>query len=554
MNAPRTLIIGLDGATFDLIKPWAQAGHLPALERLMAEGVHAPLQAWPNMNSAVAWTSMVTGYNPGQHGIYDFGDAPPQRDYTWHPTTAVDRRKEPFWRILSESGQQVGIINVPISYPADPVNGFMLSGMDTPGVHSPGFAHPPDLQDELRRQGIDYAIDVPNLRVLSKRNPHRLPWSVQRMVDARSRTILHLMQTRPWDMLMAVFVATDRTQHNFWPHSHISIESHDWTPIRSLYQQIDSFFSDVLEIIDENTTVLVVSDHGFGPVRFAKRYLNQFFAQLGLLRYRQGGSRLQGKLLKTLLLYGRRIIPQRFQLPPLQSLPGLRLRAISEHRYSGIEWSKTQVFAAPHGEQAFVNLQGRQPEGTVSPEEYHPLCERVQDILLNLTDPATGLRVVRGVRRREDIYHGPYLEKAADLLIEWDDEVVQDALCYRVGENEPVIIKEPKSSGPGKSWLGTHWPQGIFIAHGPHIKRGTTVMNATLYDIAPTILYLQGRPIPVDMDGKVLTDIFTAEQLRHHPVQHCEPASVEAQVDAKVLDAKEARKIEERLRDLGYIE
>src|ERR1043166_9161730 len=108
MNKPRTLIIGLDGATFDLIEPLVRAGHLPALARLMTHGVHGSLQAWPNMNSAAAWSSMVTGYNPGQHGVYDFGHAPQQRGHGWHPTTATCRRKDPFWRLLSAAGQRVG--------------------------------------------------------------------------------------------------------------------------------------------------------------------------------------------------------------------------------------------------------------------------------------------------------------------------------------------------------------------------------------------------------------------------------------------------------------
>lgn len=552
MNTPRTLIIGLDGATLDLIDPWAGAGYLPTLARLMAQGVHGPLRVWPNMNSAAAWSSMITGYNPGQHSIYHFGAAPPQSGTGWHPTTAADRKKDPFWRLLSAAGQHVGVINVPISYPVDPVNGFMLSGMDTPGVDRPGFAHPPDLHDELRRQGIDYIIDVPDLAVLRKRAPHRLPWPVQQMVDVRSRTILYLMKSRPWDVLMAVFVAPDRVQHHFWPHEHISVENLDWTAIRSLYQQIDSFLSDALALIDENTTVLLVSDHGFGPARSAKRCLNPLFAQLGLLRYRQGRNRLKGRVLKNLLLYGRRIIPHRLQDPLARALPGLRLHAVSEQMYSGIEWSQTQVFTAPHGGTVFVNLQGRQPEGTVSPEDYDPLRERVREILLNLTDLTTGAPVVRAAHRREDVYHGPYAEQAADLLIEWNDEVLQDALCYRA-EEEPIIVQAPKSSGPGTSWTGTHRSEGVFIAYGPHIKRGA-VANASIYDIAPTILYLQDHLIPRDMDGKVLIDIFTEDQLRRYPVQQGEPASVRAQEAEAVLDAKEAREIEERLRGLGYIE
>ena len=554
MHKPRTLIIGLDGATFDLIEPWVKIGYLPTFKRLLNQGVYGPLQVWPNMNSASSWSSIVTGYNPGLHGIFSFGDAPPQRGTQWHPNTAADRKKDPFWRLLSAGGQQVGIINVPISYPADPINGFMLAGMDTPGLRSSRFAHPPDLLDELHREGIDYVIDVPNLVVLSQQNPSHLPQSVRHMVEVRSRTIHHLMQTRPWDVMMAVFVAPDRVQHCYWPEEETPVDNPDWTPIRNLYQQIDSFFSDTLERIDENTTVLMVSDHGFGPYRSAIRCLNPLFAQLGLLHYNQGGSRWRGRFLESLLFYGRRIIPHRFQNPLARIFSGLHLRASMEFKFSGIDWSKTQVFADPFGGQIFINLQGREPEGIVTAKEYHSLCEQVRDILSKLTDPKSGVPVVRAVYRPEDFYHGPYSIKAADLVIEWDYGVLRDALCYH-GEGEPIIIEVPKK-GVGSRWKGSHRSNGIFIAYGPNIKQGATVTNATLYDITPTILYLQGHPIPKDMDGRVLTDIFTNDYLSHHPVQQSESSDIkwEGATGAAALDAEEARKIEERLRGLGYIE
>jgi predicted AlkP superfamily phosphohydrolase/phosphomutase len=554
LNTPRTLIIGLDGATFDLIEPLVRAGYLPTLGRLIAEGVHGPLLAWPNWNSAAAWTSMITGYNPGQHGVHDFGITSSRRGTSWHPITAADRRKDPFWCLLSAAGRRVGIVNVPISYPADTVNGFMLAGMHTPDVHSPGFVYPPGLLDELGRQGIDYVIDVPILADLSDRNRHRLPEMVQQMVHTRARTILYLMQNHPWDVLMAVFVATDRVQHVFWPKGYSPVESADWAPIRNLYQQIDSFLGNSLEFINENTTVLVVSDHGFGPAHSAGRCLNPLFAQLGLLRYRQGGGRLQGRLLEMLLHYGRQMISSRLQDLLIRTLPRLYSRAVSEHKYSGIEWFRTRVFASPYGEVVYVNPQGQKPEGEVPSEDHHPLRERVRDILLNLTDPITGHRLVRAVHWHEDLYHGPYVERAADLLIEWEDEAVRDALCYRA-EGEPVIIQASKRNVPGRRWTGgSHRPQGTFIAWGPHIKRGATVVNAHIYDIAPTILYLQGHPVPEDMDGKVLTDIFVEKQLRRHPVQYSEPSKVGVRATETVLDTKEARKIEERLRGLGYIE
>lgn len=149
MNRARTLIIGLDGATFDLIDPLVRTGYLPTLATPMAQGARGPLLSWPAMNSAASWSSIVTGYNPGQHGEYSFGQqwkTLPQQGYDWHPTTGSARKKDPFWRLLSAAGRWVGVINVPISFPAEPVNGFMLAGMDAPRVNSPGFAHPPELK------------------------------------------------------------------------------------------------------------------------------------------------------------------------------------------------------------------------------------------------------------------------------------------------------------------------------------------------------------------------------------------------------------------------
>jgi predicted AlkP superfamily phosphohydrolase/phosphomutase len=505
------------------------------------------------MSSAAAWSSIVTGYNPGQHGVFNFVDALPQVGAKWHPSTAADRKKDPFWRLLSAAGKYVGVINVPITYPADPINGFMLSGMDTPDIHSPGFAHPPELRVELEDQGIDYVIDVPRLLLLDGGDPHQVPRPIQRMMDSHSSAILHLMKTRPWDTLMAVLVVTDRVQHFCWPAKDVSFEKPDWTPIFSIYQQIDSFLSKVFEQIDENTTVLVISDHGFGPLRSARRCLNQLFAHLGLLGYRSGATRLTNKVLERILVYGRKIIPFSLQKSLAQTFSGLHHRAIHEHELSSVDWSLTKVFYSPHMGTLTINLKDREPEGIVLAKDYDPLREQIQDILLNITDPVSKRQLIKAVHRREDIYHGPYTEKAPDLVIEWNAEAVQNSICYSIGK-EPVIIQPLKRVDAGERWTGDHRPFGIFIVYGPDIKRGSTVSTATLYDIAPTILYLQDHPIPKDVDGRVLTDIFTEDHLNRHPIRYSEPPDIQWKEPAAVLDAEETRKIEERLRGLGYIE
>lgn len=552
MKTPRTLIIGLDGATFDLITPWVRLGYLPSLAQFIAEGAHGSLQAWPNMNSAAAWSSILTGYNPGQHGVHDFGTAAPRRGIPWQPITAASRAKLPFWHFLNAAGKRVGVINVPISYPVDPANSFMLAGMDSPGMDSPGFAHPPELLDELRQAGIDYVLDVPKLDDLRRENLLHTPDSVRQMIDARARTILHLMQSRTWDTLMAVFIATDRVQHIYWPDEDVPLSDDSWAPIRGVYQQIDSFLNDVLRLVDDNTTVLIISDHGFGPSRPVARVLIQLFEELGLLQFRSGRGGVSSRLLKGALLQGRRILPLSLQETLAKALPQMHLRALNENAYGTVDWSKTQVYADLYGGRMYINLQGREEEGIVPPTEYDLLRERLREVLLDLTDAATGRRVIREVHRREDLYHGPYLQKAADLFIEWDYKVVQETLVYRVGE-KTIVIEGP--SGPDHyKWPGNHSPMGILVAYGPHIKQGASIADASIYDVAPTILHLQDHPVPRDMDGKVLTDVFVEEQLRLKPVQYADLSTDVAQATESELDTSDYLKIEERLRGLGYLE
>jgi predicted AlkP superfamily phosphohydrolase/phosphomutase len=183
---------------------------------------------------------------------------------------------------------------------------------------------------------------------------------------------------------------------------------------------------------------------------------------------------------------------------------------------------------------------------------YEPLREQIREILSNITDPATGRRAVREIHRREEIYRGPYVEKAADLLVEWESDAIEDSLGYSA-DGRSKIIKADEKDRTNK-WKGNHRPLGILIASGPQIKHGERLAQASIYDIAPTILYLRGLAVPRDADGKVLTAIFTEERLSSCPVEWCEPASSEGDGDGARLNEEEAHQIEERLRGLGYIE
>jgi predicted AlkP superfamily phosphohydrolase/phosphomutase len=232
-------------------------------------------------------------------------------------------------------------------------------------------------------------------------------------------------------------------------------------------------------------------------------------------------------------------------------MPKLHLRAVNEDSHATIDWSATQAFASHRGGRVWINLKGREPNGIVPENNYSAVRDQVRDILLNATDAVTGQRIIRAVHNREDIYRGPYAERVSDLLIEWDYSAVKDSLiCSFDGRS---ITINPHKNERGNQWKGSHRPEGIFIAAGPHIKPECHISDANIYDIAPTVLYLQGLAIPSDMDGKVLAEMFDEDHISAYPVRRCEPAKPDEQAIAG-LSAEEAIEMEKRLRDLGYIE
>lgn len=554
MSALRTLILGLDGATFDLIDPLVNAGYLPTLAHVMHQGTRATLNAFPDMNSAAAWSTLVTGYNAGEHGIFHF-DANwyrlSQKGIKTRPTLGADRKRDPFWRILSAAGQSVGVINVPVSFPADSLNGFMLAGMDTPGVHSRGFCYPASLHAELRAQGIAYEIDTLNLSQLAQQQPYQLPKQITRMTDARARTLLYLMARRSWDVLMGVFVGTDRVQHFFWQDETTDVNAPSWQPLRELYQQFDAFLAQALTRLESNANLLIVSDHGFGPKRGALHSLNELFARWGLLHYSAHIRDVRGTLLAKALQYGRRIVPAAMQYPLARLFPGLQLRAMTAHGFSKLDWAQTKLFADPDGWGVYINLQGREPEGIVPQSEYEALRQQARMQLLQLRDGETNRRIIRAVYDRETMFQGPFMERAPDLVIEWDFETVRDLLAYEKNGERIIVHPAQDSSSEGK-WKATHRPDGILIAYGPHIQRDHIVSNVSLCDIAPTILYLQDQAIPVGIEGKVIGALFTSEFLETHPIRVSE--AMKTPSSANPLSAPEMHLVEQRLRALGYLD
>jgi predicted AlkP superfamily phosphohydrolase/phosphomutase len=220
----KILVIGLDGGTWELVEPWARQGLLPTFQRFMQEGTWGPLRSTVPPITAPAWTSFATGKNPGKHGLFDFLSRRPD-SYRTRPFNASHRNGESLWGLLSRAGKRVGVLNVPMTYPPEPINGFMVAGMGTPASVE-DFCYPLDFLRELRQAVPGYVVQHAGIFDPRGREPQMLQ-AVREMTAMRQQAVLHFLDHTEWDFFMAVFMATDLLQHYFWHFMDASHPRHD---------------------------------------------------------------------------------------------------------------------------------------------------------------------------------------------------------------------------------------------------------------------------------------------------------------------------------------
>lgn len=568
--APQLIVIGVDAATLSLMGPWMQAGELPTLARLVQEGVHGPLTSTTPPVSAPAWTSFMTGKNPGKHGIFSFFEPVPN-SYAARHTNGGSRRATTIWKILSESGKRVGIINVPMTYPPEEVAGYLIAGMDTPDERS-RFIYPPALQEELTREfGKIETIVYHFVQKLGKsyRSAHRAYKLWERLEERRAQLCQHLMRTRPTDLIMIHFFAVDQIQHYFWHYMDSSHPLYDpegarflGDVIKEIYRTIDRLVGELLSLLPQETSVIVLSDHGAGPLSTRRIFINNLLASLGLLHFKEAEraapsmSAAAHLAMKRVDAFIRRHLPSRLKTWLTWAFPETRDLFESYLAIGQIDWSATKAYCnEKFGSSIWVNLKGVRPNGIVEPgSEYDKLLAFITQKLYEIKDPETGSQLITRVYRKEEIYSGPFLDKAPDLLIdEWQGLTFQPSLSAVKHKEGPIVASErPTGRSVGKK-TGSHRYDGILLLKGAPFKVGQTLEGAQIIDMAPTILYLMGLPVPDDMDGKVLTEVLKEEYLARHPVVY-RKADNGDQTTEQTYSAEDVRKVEERLKSLGYLE
>jgi predicted AlkP superfamily phosphohydrolase/phosphomutase len=552
----RMLVIGLDCATFDVISPLSAKGKLPTLSHLLAQGCSAPLQSVPNMNSAPAWSSFATGTNPGKHGIFYFAQRVPGT-YRWQVVNGSHRKGIAFWDILSQAGCRVGVINVPMTYPAHSLNGFFIAGLDTPGIDSPGFTHPSDLAAEMQAQVGEYIIEpgLPGLMKAGRRE--EAVRALHKGIQQRLAHTLWLARRFTPDLLAVVFTAADTAQHFFWhamDEGHPQHTAQEAAQFGQVIQNVYSALDQAVERLVDATSpdiVMILSDHGAGLNQRGADYLRPWLVELGMTTlvdqkslFRDLARQTAGRLYSLI----DRHLPRETKLRLARRLPRLRSRVESLMQLGDIDWSHTQAYCTGATDDLYVNLAGRDPEGTVEPgPQYEKVGSQLCEWLIGTVDSASGAPAVQRVERREEVYWGPEVHKSPDLLIQWRTETVLQGLLT---PGHPPVPAEPT---PPPIITGGHRPKGILILAGKDIQQQANLQDPAIVDLAPMILYLCGLPIPSDMDGRVLTEAITPQHLAAQPVK-LRGYALEQQRTHQDYNPEESKEIEERLRGLGYLE
>lgn len=466
----RLVVIGLDGATWDLLQPWIDAGDLPTLARVQHEWAWGNLQSVMPYLSPAAWTTAVTGVNPGKHAVYDFQRRVPGETAVVNEN-AKSRRAHPVWNMLSSAGRRVLLINIPMTDPPDEVNGLMIAGFPHPD--KTGFTFPPELEAKLG----DYPLDGLEMRIRDGEEDSIFAETV-RVTDLRGKVVLDWLKNEPFDLLWAVFTGTDHIQHMYWKFSdpanplyNAEKASRYGKAIHDFWVHQDALLGEILAAVPADASVMVLSDHGFGPLRFdahVPEYLR-----------RPGGALTEKEAQAVLSLD-----------------PGDACRL-------------------------FVAQKGRDPGAPFSPDEARRIRARLIAELRAWKDPVTGVNVCEQIWTNDELFHGVYAEKGPDVI-------VLPAEGYMLTMRAAPMIAGRDFIGPhGPQLSGWHRMTGIYALRGPAImpgrRDGESGRAYSLLDVAPTALYLLGQPIPEGLDGALMRDVIDGRQLSAHPPKTTPP-------------------------------
>ncbi len=502
--SPKVVVIGVDGATPQLMKQWMDAGQLPTFQMLRSQGVWGKLRSTIPPFSAPAWSSIVTGCNPGKHGIYGFETL---TDVNPHLISSRNRKVPAFWNYLTSINHTSIIVNVPGSYPPERIKGNMVTGLLTPSPDS-RFTFPSSLKHRLNKQDLgEYPLesiwleDFSRSR-LAKTNPMKLVSILINQLESRAQVTTSLMRETEWDFTMVVFRATDTAQHFLFDQLEY---------VRMVYQKVDEL---IKQLIDSNpdATFFIVSDHGFERINKILHPDNVLF-KAGYLKPTHIPTHRLSQLWWTIYTkvgrYLLKLIPANF-IKHSQTIKKMLFSSAAKDNI--FDFSETRAFSTAEGRGIQINQKKRYNEGIVDDNEYEPLRDDIIKLFHSLQDPETKKHFVHHVYRGADIYGSDAVD-SLDLVLDLAPHYTASESLRFPEKNVRRSIKNKKlfpvlfdTDTSGRS--GDHAQHGIFFGYGANIKSNIVIDGLSVFDVLPTVFASLGFSPPAFIDGKTKNQIF----------------------------------------------
>ena len=538
----KLLVIGLDGATWSILKPLVDEGRLPTLKRLVEGGVWGKLESTIPPVTGPSWLSFATGMNPGKTGVFDFL-VHKEGSLTLQPISSSTFRGKAFWDTLSSQGHNVGILNFPMLYPPYEINGFIVSGVGA--SESGDITFPKDLKGEIDKVAGGYEIAV-SYHNKKYNDADLFLKDINRVLDKRIRVLFHLLKKKDWDVFIAVFSCTDWLQHLMWKHldpSNPSFNSAKSERYRlqfvEVWRKIDKILSNLVALYDD-ANMMMVSDHGFGSQRGCF-YVNSWLERHGFLVRRKrvtvdARMRIRDFFMKKFLLS--LLSARSVRRTSLQRILKRFDRKVTVE--SQIDFEKSIAFALGHTipfGAIYLNVKGREPYGFVERgKQYEQIKAGICGKLVNL-GRELNRKLEVAILEPQKVYNGDKVDLAPDILFtinDWECVVIKSFADY-------VFTDSPYSS----RHTGSHRMHGIFVSYGPDMRKGEAVEGIRIYDIAPTILHMFNSRIADNLDGRVLSEVFLeGSETARRRVKQVAPCEAEKKrISEKIKTLKKARKI-----------
>lgn len=521
----KLVVLGLDAADLDVMRPLMDRGEMPHIRRLMAEGTSGVLHSTIPPVSAPAWATFLTGRSPGRHGLYSF--VVERGGGRMQLANVTDIHGPKLWDVAGMQGAKPIVVNVPVTWPAPSFDGLMVTGMLTPESQGVVYTHPRELAAEIESKVPGYRIDID--RALLEDRATLYP-RMSEMESRRKDLFVHLLATKESRLFVGIFTNTDRVQHSFWRHDRKVVDQH--------FREVDAHIGEIVASLDMSTTgVMLLSDHGFQGSTF-KVYVNKALEDAGLLVTRRS-EKIDEEYDRRRADYFIGFQGGRSEKPvePRAGLFSGLKSLVGRGGEAAMDWPKTRAFmwSLDSGGVA-VNLKSRYPHGIVADADYEKVRDEIIAAISALKTP-DGRAAFHSVRRREQVYSGAYASTAPDVIAEPDD-----AVSMGIDLDAKDAIRAHKRPE------GHHSPRGFFSLTGSDFRRGAK-LDANIVDCLPTILHALGLAIPEGCDGRVIDEAFVEQR----PVRRIPDPVESAGTPVKQLSAEEEADLRKSLEGLGYL-